>query len=203
MLGKCFLWLRRHPKTLAGLIVVVLCVAYFPVHAYRAYADKQKFSQSRAAIDTVYADTIKTLGQPDNLNRANTCSKGSRDLRQDQTICSVSTDFIYGLDSQPQANTFLRQIQQVAAKHPELFKPTKKLSAGVSSNLVFDTYYHDALDNYSGPRGIGCTIKYSYATPDEVTLSLNNTSKQPFEVFFDCSAKTVRPLYPAPLMPQM
>ncbi|HEX5447801.1 MAG TPA: hypothetical protein VFW90_01205 [Candidatus Saccharimonadales bacterium] len=188
-------WLKPRPKVLALLVLILICLVYAAFHSYRVYADNRKFSQARTAIDTAYADIVKTLGQPDNITRLQSCDKTSANLRSSVT-CSVETDFIYGVTNHNQANVILRQVQGTIAKSG-LFRLSGKASGQITDSLVYDSLYHDALDRYSGPHHIACSVKYSYNTPDEVTLSLSRGHQKPLEVFFACSAKANHLIYAA------
>lgn len=192
---KSFEWLKNHRKIGLLAILVVLALIYGTIHAYRGWADTRRLHASRSAIDKTYAAISQKLGQPDDLKTTNACNKQAS-LTGPYTLCAVETDFIYGTANQTQADLFMNQIQKVIASQ-HAFKATKKPAAHLSNTLVFDTYSHDSTDYYRGPYGSTCTVKYSFATPDEVTLSLRNSSLQPFEVFFACWHKSVRSIYPS------
>lgn len=189
---RCLAWLKLHRRVSVALIILVLALCYLPLHAYRGYADNKKFRHTKIAMDAVYADIVTHLGQPDNVKSRSGCFK-SHGLRN-HISCSLETDFIYGLSTSDQAEVILHQIQKTIS--PKQFKPTKKLSAGLTDSLVFDTYYHGAMDTYRGPYGIDCSIKYSFDTPDEVNLSLRDPSLKPLEIFFVCSADSSSAIYP-------
>lgn len=188
-------WLKLRSSARYGLAAALIVLIYLGVQAYQVHIDNQKLVQARADIDTVYEQVNTKLGQPANLKRTNNCTRQSAEPFKVQTICAVGTNFIYGVNTRTEANIFMQQIQKVIADS-RLFKPTKKLSATISDNLVYDTYYHDALDSYRGPHSIDCSVKYSFDTPEEVDLSLNNSNQLPFEVFFSCSTKTSHAIYP-------
>lgn len=186
-------WLTTRPKLFGLLILISICLLYIPLHAYRNYEQQRKFTQARTAIDLVYNDVAQNLGQPDNLERSNNCLKASGGLHS-STICTVQTNFIYGLQSRDQANVLLKAVQQEIAAS-KMFKPSAKLSTSISDSLVFDSVYHDALDRYWGPHHISCSVKYSFDTPNEVDLSVPSHTK-PLEIFFACSGSASRALYP-------
>lgn len=188
-------WLEKHRKTMWLLLIVLAALLYLLIHAYRGWADTRRLHSSRAAIDSVYTDITKRLGQPDDLRTSNSCVKQGN--INTYTLCTVETDFIYGASNQNLANVFLGQIQKVIGAHRNAFKPTRKLSVHLGNALSVEAYTHDATDYYRGPYGSACSVKYSFATPDEVDLSLRDPSLQPFEVFFSCSHKSVRAIYPA------
>lgn len=191
-------WLRSHRRVSWALLFVFILLAYLPLHAYHGYADARKFHQARAAIDDVYADISLRLGQPANLKSRNICNHTSTGLHG-FTQCIVETDFVYPAINQNHADVLLGNIQAVIARH-KAFRPTRKLSAKLSDRLVFETVYHDALDNYSGPHHIACSVKYSFDTPDEIDLSTDQPHAKAFEVFFACSSPVSRAVYP--LLPE-
>lgn len=175
------------------MLAIVLLVAYLPLHAYRGFADSRKFHETRSAVDQVYTDVSLRLGQPANLRSQSTCTRTSSNLRS-STFCKVETDFVYPALNQNQADVLLSKIQAVVARNKS-FKLKGKPSAKLSNRLVFETVYHDALDNYSGPHHIACSIRYSFDTPDEIDLSTGQPGTKPFEAFFVCSAPVSRAVY--------
>lgn len=187
-------WLRARPRLLAVLAVIILYLLYLLGHNYHGWADNRKFAQTRTAIDTVYAGVAKNLGQPDNVKRTNNCFKTSGGLSSDIN-CSVKTEFIYGVDSEAQADVLLKHIQ-AEIKSTGKFKPVGKLSSAITDSLVVSTTYHGALDHYHGPHHIDCSVKYSFATPEEVDLSIHGPAARPFEVFFTCSGPANHFVYP-------
>lgn len=192
---KYFVWLKSHRRISILLIILVLILVYGSIHAYRGWADTRRLHASRSAIDKTYAAISQKLGQPDDLQTTNACYR-QVGLTGSYILCGVETDFIYGTANQTQAEIFMNQIQKVI-ENQGAFKAKKKPVAHLTNTLVVDTYSHMATDYYRGPYGSACTVKYSFATPDEVTLSLRNSSLQPFEVFFACTHKSVRTIYPA------
>jgi hypothetical protein len=191
---KIFDWLKPRPKISALLFVVLLFLFWLPVHAYRVHAENQKFIQTRAAIDTAYEQIEKNLGQPDNLKRTSSCSKQSKQIFNTKLLCTAGTNLIYGVVSRSQADILVSQIQKIITG-TKLFKALSA-PAHITDSLVYDTYYHDALDTYRGPHSIGCSVKYSFDTPEETDLSINSSKKLPFEVFMSCSAEAKRAVYP-------
>ncbi|HVX58600.1 MAG TPA: hypothetical protein VG964_02590 [Candidatus Saccharimonadales bacterium] len=187
-------WLRQHRRVSWALAALILLLLLLPLHAYHSWADTRKLHQARAAIDSVYSDISLRLGQPGNLKSTNSCTRASSNLHS-YNECTVETDFIYASSNQNQADVLLGKVQDVIARHKQ-FKPTKKLSTKLSNHLVFVSDYHDAIDYYSGPHHIACSVKYSFDTPDEIDLSLNNDPAQKiFEVFFACSARTSKAVF--------
>ena len=165
---------------------------------YRSYSiwrNERDFAQARAAIDTVYADIVAKVGQPDNYKRTNNCSRPSQEFGQGPLSCSVGTDFIYGVNDETQANTLFKQIQSVISQHPELLKPTKPLSTSIKDTLVVNDYYHDTQDYYEGGN-IACFAKYSFDTPREIDLITANPLKKPMEVNINCVNEAKNQYYP-------
>ena len=191
---KIINWFDDHHRLMWLCIALLLLSVYLLIHAYRGWADTRRLHASRAAIDTIYSDVSAKLGQPDDLRATNTCTKQSS-LGQDYILCSVETDFIYGSANQDQANILMAQIQKVVAS-AHVFKATSKPAASLSNDPVVDSFAHDATDTYRGPYGSACNVKYSFATPDEVDLSLRS-NLQPFEVFITCAHRSVRAIYPS------
>lgn len=189
-------WLSSHPRLAALALIILLALIYIPFRAYQLYADNQKFAQSRAAINTAYEAVAAGLGQPDALKSKDSCTKETA-VWHGHITCRVETDFVYGVANRQQADVLLHQIQQVISRQVKVLHPVGKPAAAFSDSLVFDTYYHDALDNYRGPYHIACSVKYSFDTPDEVDLSLINPRKKPLEVFLACAGDAKAAYYPA------
>lgn len=175
--------------------MITLLICYLGVHSYRGWADTRRLRASRSSLDDAYAAISGKLGQPDDSKTTNTCQQ-QNGLAQTYTICSVETDFVYSVANQTQANLFMNQIQKVMSIQKG-FKATKKVSKQLSDTLLVDSYAHEATDYYRGPYGSTCQIKYVFATSDDITLSARDPSMQPFEIFFKCSHKSVRSIYPS------
>jgi hypothetical protein len=177
--------------------VAALIIVGFLVYQYiSTQLNKRDFQQARAAIDTIYADIVARVGQPDNSKRTNDCSRPSEEFTQGPLSCSVGTDFIYGVDNEQQANQLFKQIQAIIAAHPELFKSTKPLSSSITDTLVVNTYYHSAEDYYSRGGNMDCFNKYIYDTPREIDLSVINPSQKPLQINIDCSDWAKAQYYP-------
>jgi hypothetical protein len=188
-------WVKSH-KLVSVLVVLFVLVLGIGVYLRVALEiNKHNFAQARKNIDTIYADIVAKVGQPDNSKRTNTCSQHNTEFRVEPRVCDVSTDFIYGVANENDANSMLKKIQGVIATHADLFKPTKPLAASIQDILAVSSYYHVAADSYKS-ASLGCDVNYIFDTPTETTLDINNKANKPFEISMGCNGQANRPYYP-------
>lgn len=188
-------WFRRHKWASLGLLVIILSLGFWGYETYSRYTDKRSFENARAAIDVLYADIVSEVGPPDNYKHTNDCSRPSGVYEEGPLSCSVGTSFIYGVDSQAEANSLYKKIQGTVARKSELFKPSQPLSAAIEDTLVVNTHYYSALDRYVS-NSLPCTIKYIYNTAREIDLEIVNQDYKPFQVSISCSDFAKKEYYP-------
>ena len=188
--------IRRH-KIISFVILLVLGVIGFLVYSEIALqVNKHDFQQARSAIDTVYADIVHQVGQPDNFRRNNDCSRPNQEFESGPLSCSVNTDFIYGVDNETNANDILAKVEAVISRHSNLLKATLPLSQSIKDSYVANTYYHRSVDYYKTNRGLACEVSYTYDTPGEIDLQIRNSSQKPLEISSGCSGFAEEQYYP-------
>jgi hypothetical protein len=181
------IWFRKHKTISALLILFILILGLSVYQAVALRTNKHNFEQARVAIDTVYADIVTKVGPPDNYKRTNECSRPNQEFGQGPLSCDVSSEFIYGVEDEQQANNLLKQIQDSTRNHPSLLKPVAPLSSSIPSKFVANTYFHTAVDRYKTASGMGCTVKYAYDTPLETPLKLiRSSNNKTFYVTLGC-----------------
>ena len=181
-----FAWPWRHKWI---IIPAAFVIAIFFILVYQAVDLRQNraaFVQARAAIDTIYADIVAQLGPPDNYRRTNSCSRPSQEFEQGPLSCDVSTDFIYGVDNQAQANQLTKQIRSVIHQSGLLIA-TPAPRSDIYATPAPSNYVGSENDYFKTVDGLGCSIKYSYDLPQEIGLKLNNSRKKVFSIAFGCS----------------
>ncbi len=145
------------------------------IFAYQEIAlqlNKRQFEHARVAIDTVYADIVSKVGQPDNFKRENSCSVSYQEFDTGRTSCSIDTSFIFAVKDKNEASSIFKKIQSVVDSDKHYFKISRPPSDSISSSPVAYFYYQEAQDYYY-VTGLKCTIKYVYDTPKDTYLSLS------------------------------
>lgn len=187
---------RPHPKwAWLLLIFFILIIAFFTYHGYSQYADKKKFEQARADIDTIYADIVAKIGPPDNSKKVNDCSRPNQVFEQGPLSCSVGTSFIYGVADENGANEILKMIEIIVGEKPKVFKPVKSLANKLSDTLVVNSYYHIASDKYTD-SGLDCVLSYVFDTPREIDLALKDDARKPLQINVDCTGRAKKEYFP-------
>lgn len=187
-------WARAHKFYSLFLLIAILVVGIFVYEKVALELNRRAFSQARAAIDTIYADIVAQVGQPDNSKRSNTCSRPNVVFGQGSLSCDISTSFIYGVTNEDQANNVFKKTQQIVGQQ-KTFKPVM-LEPAITSAPVGNTIYTSATDRYKAARGIDCTMSYWYDTPRQTDLEINDKSKKTFEIMLNCNGWAKDQYYP-------
>ena len=180
-------------KWLLLAVIIVLAAGGFSYRAYSAWTNKRDFVQARAAIDTVYADIITKVGQPDNYKRTNDCSRPSQEFGQGPLSCHTDISFIYGVNNDAEANVVFKKIQLAITKN-NAFKPTGEPKSSLSSATIINTTLFGAEDNYR-VKGLQCVANYTYKTPSETDLKLKS-DQLPLEITLGCYGPARVQYYP-------
>ena len=188
-------WIRRHKFLSLLYAIVLLVIGVFVYEKVALELNKRAFAQARTAIDTIYADIVAKVGQPDDYKVSNNCSRLSREFEREPIVCNVNTSFIYGVSNEDEANSLFKKIQGFISDYKTTFKPIKPLSSSITSLLVVNTYYHDAQDYYK-IGVLDCTAKYVYDTPEETYLQLKESRLKPFYIRIGCSDWARQEYYP-------
>jgi hypothetical protein len=184
-------WIWRHKLlSLIGLLIIA-AGAYAAYNHIQTSNNKRDFQQARAAIDSVYDDAIRNVGKPDNAEEKSSCTRPNQEFTQGVLTCDVNVKFVYGLESESQANDYYIKIQKLIGKHN--FRPSKELGTSVKDSLVIDTTYHSSHDYYTN-SGLGCEASYIYDTPSQTDLAIKS-NKHPLEVLLSCSGKAKQQYY--------
>jgi len=187
-------WLKQHKWFSLLIIIALLITGVFVYEKIALELNKRAFAHARAAIDTVYADIVAQVGQPDNSKRSNTCSRPNQLYGRGRLSCDISITFIYGLNDLDQASTYLKTIQKIITSQ-RTFKATKPLSIAITTGLVADAQYSDAHDYYSN-SGISCEASYWYDTPRQIELDIKDGNKKPLEISLSCTDWARSEYYP-------
>jgi hypothetical protein len=188
---------RRHIK-LSGLILIIILGAagIFIYEKVALELNKRAFQHARTAIDSVYADIVTQVGQPDNFKRTSTCSRSYQELTgYGNASCDVDTSFIYGETDSNEATSTIKKIQSVI-KSNSRFNQTRPLSSNISDTLVVNSYYHGAQDFYKFDE-LDCTAKYVYDTPADTYLALSKSpNRKTLFIIVGCSGLARDQYYP-------
>lgn len=184
-LKRLLFWVKSH-KFYSLLILIVLLVAgYFVYDKIALELNKRAFQNARVAIDTVYADIVKEVGQPDDFKHENFCSRPNVTFGEGPLSCDVSTTFIYGVADMDDANRVFKKTQITISTYKKL-KPTKPLLSSITSVPVGDVIYSSATDYYK-MSGVDCITSYWYDTPRQIELAINHKNKKPLEISLSCN----------------
>lgn len=188
-------WIRTHKTLFVLLIIVLVVIGVFTYEKVSIYQNKRDFRQARVAIDEVYADIVSQVGQPDNFKRTSFCSRSYREFTgYGSTTCEVSTEFIYGVSTEDEANAMLKKIQSVFSQNKQ-FKIASPLSSAIGDTTILDTIYHASHDHYEY-KTLGCINSFVFDTPRQMELYPIHRLKKGFEVSISCSAPAEDEYYP-------
>jgi len=157
--------------------------------------NKRDFQRASRAIDSIYAEIVSQVGQPDNTKRSQTCSRTYQEFSgYGPPNCDVDIEFTYGVASLSGANKIYKSIQYIVT-HDSL-KSVSPLSSKITRTLISDKYYSEAQDNYVF-NSLNCTSKYVYDTPQDTFLTLKtNKDLKSLYVVLGCSGAARQQYYP-------
>jgi hypothetical protein len=187
-------------KTKKGKLVAVVTLVglgvltFWGYNTYQVRADKQRFEEARATIDSIYADIVTQLGEPDDYKRSNTCSRPYQEFTgYGAPQCDVGIIIVYGLENEEAANTNMKLVQESASKPPK-FMSNSTLDPSIAESSVTNTIFNTASDSYNF-KGLRCVINYVYDTPQETYLNIKDSTKKPFQVSIGCAGEAKSQLY--------
>lgn len=184
-LKRFIFWLRTHKLASIALVLVLLVVGFFVYEKVALEFNKRAFAQARTAIDAVYADIVKDVGQPDDYDRSSSCSIYEGLFGDEGPIsCNIDTSFIFGVNNQEGAEVQFKKIQEAVKQHKK-FKLSKPLSLTITSQGVVNSVYHTASDEFL-VSGLPCIINYVYDTPREIFLKVKDQTKKPLQIVIGC-----------------
>src|SRR3989344_2632351 len=118
----------RRVKSNKVLVVIILVVAvvggFVAYQQYSIWADKRKFEQARASIDALYADIVAQAGQPDRVEKSQTCGYANRKYEQGPLSCSVKAHFAFSADNNTQATEIAEKVHQTISVKTDIAKVT-------------------------------------------------------------------------------
>jgi len=186
-----------HRKLIAFIVIIALAVgAYFVYQAVALRINKHDFQKARTAIDTIYADIVSKVGQPDDQKIVNNCTRTYQEFTgYSAPTCHVDTILIYGVKDGANANQQFKKIQNIVSAHADLLKPSRPLSKSITDQFVVDTINHAASDTYS-LGSLHCVANYVYDTPDETFLEIKDTSNKSLQITIGCYGPARQQYYP-------
>lgn len=179
-------------------LLVLLAVIVLGTYAYNAVAvrvERRHFEQARAAVDRVYADIVKQLGQPDSYRRVSECSRTSVEFGQGPLSCDVGTDAAYGVSDVVQANKLNAKIVSVMTANSFLFHPASEPPTDISINRAPGVAPDNSVSYYT-LAGLLCAVKHTYDMPREIQLTIKDPSKKIFGVSIGCDGSARTEYYP-------
>lgn len=191
-------WVRSHKFKFFLLVIFLLIVGVFFYEKIALELNKRAFQQARTSIDTVYADIVAQVGQPDSYKRSNSCSRPNQEFTQGPLSCNVATTMIYGVSNPSEANTKFKSIQTIV-NSKKIFKPTSPPADTIRAASVGVITSSTALDHYTiNSSKMDCAIKYVYDTPSETSLLLkmNTPEEKAFYISIGCDDWARAQYYP-------
>lgn len=183
-------WLTN-PKNRPHIFLVALIFlggGFFAYQSYAKWQDKNKFKQAQASINELYSEIVAKVGQPDNYQKTNSCSRPNLKFEQGPLSCDVDIDFIFGVKNESEALNLFKNIQNTIKARSDLFVQDGRLETNIPSVLVASDIYRIARDEYKSSGGVRCVAVYTYNTPSETYLKLTkDIGKQTFYVTIGCN----------------
>ena len=187
-------WARSHKFYSLLLLTILLVAGIFVYERVALELNKRAFSQARATIDTIYADIVAQVDQPDNSKHSDTCSIYTEVYSTGPTYCNIVTTLIYGVKDESEANNVFKKIQLVIESHNDLIDSIKPLSSKISAMTVANAPYYASSDRYKS-SGLNCVANYIYDTPQQISLTVEDNKMKPLEITLGCNGKARADFY--------
>jgi len=165
--------LSQKLKRNQGIVLITLLVVMIGgIVAYRQYsiwADKQRFEQAQASIDALYSDIVANVGQPDKVEKGQTCGYASRKYERGPLSCGDYLYFVYGVANNNQANERFQGIKQAILQNQSTFNVTfSNETSVVPFNTLRDNRDREeiGMDITETKSNIACTLRALYASKD-------------------------------------
>lgn len=188
-------WVRSHKLYSLFIFIVLLVVGFFVYEKIALELNKQAFAQARVAINTVYADIVSQVGQPDNSKQTSECSRSHVAIGDGPLSCYLDTEFIYAVTNKQQADQLMKNIKSVINNNTDLFVSSSAPTSIIYVNPAPSSGSNSEI-NYYSTSGLFCAIKYVYDTPKETFLELlNHNNKKTFFAALSCSGDAREAFY--------
>ena len=169
-------WIKPH-KWLSLLILLLLIIIGFSIYQkISIYNNKRAFEQARTTIDSIYADIVKQVGQPDNHKRVSSCDYASREFGHGPLGCSVYVEFAYSVNNNERATSIVKRSSVI------LSSDQKITYSNLSSVTPFKNISKNPLQRVSisfskNSYGFTCTLTSVYSVPYRLSGYLSVANK--------------------------
>lgn len=194
-INKSMQFVKTHKLVTALLFLVVVGLGFWGYQAYAKHANKVAFEQARSAIDTIYADIVAKVGQPDDNKVSRSCSTVQEVYGDGPLSCDLDTSFIYSVADKNSSDQLRQKIKDVVSLHKaELHPIGVPLSApGIATTAPGDS---SLIRDYYTVRGqIQCVITYVFDPTFDTPLEKRNLEEKLYYVDFLCSGPAKATFY--------
>jgi len=186
----------KHKKFVTALIVLlVLAAGYWVYGQVTTYGNKRDFQQARQTINVIHQSIISEIGEPDNSTNDSDCSRSYQELTgYGEITCNIETSLIYPVQSKGEAQGKIDSIQKIINRDSESLRPSKPIQTAIETTGVVTKNYY-GVQNFYKYRGLQCTSKYVYNTPDDTFLKLKHVG-EPLYIVIGCTGPAKKQYYP-------
>jgi hypothetical protein len=184
-------WMWRHKLLSLIALLIIAAGAYAAYNHIQTSNNKHDFQQARIAIDSVYNQAVRNIGQPDNGEVKSQCERTHEEFSSGILYCNTGDNFIYAVDNVAVANIVMNKIQGYIRDNGLI--PVSPLSKAINTSAVGINLYHTTSDKYRF-RSLDCIASYAYDTPQVSSLSIKSNGKA-FEISIGCSGKAKQQYY--------
>lgn len=166
-------------------VFLLLVLGYVLFNKYQIAQEKKQFAAAEAGLDTLYADIVKTIGQPTTVKKDVSCNYSSAKGSKGFLRCGTSYYIAYSPSSNEELVRIAEKTQAVLASNPKILvinPPRDRYikNGGFSKVANFDIY------NFSK----GCVAGF-----DEV-INQSTQSSKILNIDFVCGGDAKSEYYP-------
>jgi hypothetical protein len=180
-------WPKKHKwlSLLILLLIVVIGALAYDAIAYRL--DKRAWFQAKESIDTIYADIIAKVGQPDDYIKYGNCRGFRGELGEENPInCEIYTSFIYAVNNQIKVDKLKSDARNIVNSHNDIWLSSQATS---QNPFIPESEGGPGGDYYITPKNIECNAYYDFTPSFNTKMKLKDASNgnKQFYISLSCA----------------
>lgn len=179
-------WPKKH-KWLTFFIAVLIIIAGLLAYESISYRlNKRAWFQAKESIDTIYADIVSRMGQPDDFIKYGDCRGFRGEFGEQGPInCEIYTSFIYAANNQNNADKLKTDIRSIVNSHNDIWLTSQ---TAPYNPFVAESQGGPGVDYYKTANNIECNAYYDSTPSFNTKLKLKDVSNgsKPFYISLSC-----------------
>lgn len=211
--GSRILWIKHHRLISFLAVLLIIFIGVSTYNKVLAWQEKKEYEKARVALEALYTDIEKNVGNPDKVERESRCGYGSAKLTRGFRGCSVSISFKYSVSGPAETTQKAESIINETNRHFDItysdfssklpFRPLEaervrdpNMRGLLISNEAVASIQSDEVINFLG-YDRSCTVSFLYGRGDYYALPMpNDGSPEHLSVYLVCGGGAQAEHYP-------